>query len=599
KAWASSLYNQSHWSRILKNTDLFFRPGLTWPLRGVLFSAQAVPRGCVFSVAGKMAFAEVDELPWFLALFNARAFDKFIAFFAGKVGGVQYEVGLIQNVPVPRPLAAPMAAVAAHARRAWSLKRSLDTTIEISRAFALPALLQVEGADLAARAGAWSEYLHAVEGELATVQIEIDARCFELYGIDEADRRSITEGFGSGDSEPTTTEETNELDDDASEDGEADDSTADVGLAAELVSWAVGVAFGRFDVRLATKARPLPAEPEPFEPLSVCSAGMLTGTDGLPSARPPAGYPIAFPETGVLLDDPGHAQDLTAAVRAVFDAVFGENADRWWNDVAAMLDPKGHDLRAWLASGFFEHHLKRHSKSRRKAPVLWQLGTLSGRYSVWLYAHRLTRDTFFQLQNQSDGIVAQKLAHEERQLTSLVQSTGATPSARDRKEISLQEALVEELRAMLDEVKRVAPLWNPNLDDGVVLTMAPLWRLVPQYKPWQKELTSKWDELAGGKYDWASVAMHLWPERVVLKCAIDRSLAIAHGLEEVFWIEGTDGKWGPRSTPTRGVEEIVRERTSPAIKAALKSLLDAPVAVSNGRGRGRPGAAAAATGGNA
>ena len=41
---------------------------------------------------------------------------------------------------------------------------------------------------------------------------------------------------------------------------------------------------------------------------------------------------------------------------------------------------------------------------------------------------------------------------------------------------------------MLDEVKRVAPLWNPMLDDGVVLTMAPLWRLVPYHKPWQKEL---------------------------------------------------------------------------------------------------------------
>ena len=37
--------------------------------------------------------------------------------------------------------------------------------------------------------------------------------------------------------------------------------------------------------------------------------------------------------------------------------------------------------------------------------------------------------------------------------------------------------------------------------------------------------------------------MHLWPERVVPKCATDRSLAIAHGLEEVFWVEGTDGKW--------------------------------------------------------
>ena len=92
--------------------------------------------------------------------------------------------------------------------------------------------------------------------------------------------------------------------------------------------------------------------------------------------------------------------------------------------------------------------------------------------------------------------------------------------------------------------------------------------------------------------------MHLWPERVIPKCATDRSLAIAHGLEDVFWVEGDDGKWKPRPTPTRPVDELVRERTSIAVKAALKSLLEAPVANANGgRGRGRRAANAAADGG--
>ena len=99
-------------------------------------------------------------------------------------------------------------------------------------------------------------------------------------------------------------------------------------------------------------------------------------------------------------------------------------ADAVWEEAAALLDPKGQDLRSWLASGFFEHHLKRHSKSRRKAPILWQLGVPSGRYSVWLYAHRLTGDSFFELQND---VVAPKLVHEERRLTSLIQSSGEQP----------------------------------------------------------------------------------------------------------------------------------------------------------------------------
>ena len=92
---------------------------------------------------------------------------------------------------------------------------------------------------------------------------------------------------------------------------------------------------------------------------------------------------------------------------------------------------------------------------------------------------------------------------------------------------------------------------------------------------WQKELKSKWDEFAVGKHDWAHLAMHLWPERVVSKCAADRSVAIAHGLEDVFWVEGDDGKWEPRSTPTRPVDELVHERTSVAVQAALKELTEA------------------------
>lgn len=100
-------------------------------------------------------------------------------------------------------------------------------------------------------------------------------------------------------------------------------------------------------------------------------------------------------------------------------------------------------------------------------------------------------------------------------------------------------------------------------------------RLFPQHKSWQKELRAKWDELADGKYDWSHVAMHLWPERVVPKCATDRSLAIAHGLEDVFWVESEDSKWRLRTNPTRSRDELVRERTSVAVKAALKELTEA------------------------
>jgi len=517
-----------------------------------------------------------DHLLPLLALMNSQVFRMLVDL---QMAFGSYEVGVIQRTPIPHLAAADKNTLATLAHRAWSLKRMLDTRTETSHAFTLPAFLQVEGVTLADRAAAWIERLCTAEAELAAIQAEIDAHCFNLYGIAEADRRAITEGFDtSGD-----VDEPNAADEADSEDDEDTTTAANAAsLAADVVSWTVGVAFGRFDVRLATGARALPPEPEPFDALPVCSPAMLTGDDGLPLAVAPVDYPLTFPTNGVLVDDPGHSRDLTAVVRAVFEVVFGNHADVLWHEVAALLDPQDSNLRSWLGKNFFEHHLKRYSKSRRKAPILWQLATASGQYAIWLYAHRLTRDSVFQVLND---FIGPKLVHEERRFTALTQEVGQHPTTSQRREIAEQEAFVAELRTMRDEVARIAPLWNPDLNDGVVLTMAPLWRLVPQHRVWQKELKAAWDALCAGKYDWAHVAMHLWPERVVPKCAEDRSLAIAHGIEEVFWIKGTNGKWQPRQVEQATLETLVQERTSAAVKEALQNLLEAP-ASSGGRARG-------------
>jgi hypothetical protein len=408
-----------------------------------------------------------------------------------------------------------------------------------------------------------------IERELQDIQQQLDRICFDVYGISEDDQQSIVDGFGAADAaaESQGSDQEEEFDGDEEEDaGQLDTQQS---LCEELLSWAVGVAFGRFDVSLATGERPASPEPKPFDVLPSRSPGMH------PDGDEPADHP------DILVDDEGHADDLGARVQAV--------ADRVRVDVPE-------NLLGWLAKEFFPLHLKMYSKSRRKAPIYWQLATPSASYSVWLYIHAFSKDTLFRVQNE---YVAPKLAHEERRLESLASELRDGATAAQRKALAAQAVLVEELRAFLEEVKRVAPLWNPNLDDGVIINFAPLWRLVPQNKSWQRELKSTWDALCEGKYDWAHLAMHLWPERVMPKCAKDRSLAIAHGLDDVFWVEGTDGKWTARKTPLRAVDELARERTSPAVKSALRALVEAPAATGNA-GRGRGGRRKAAVeGGNA
>jgi len=518
KAWAGTLYNGSHWSRILKNVDLFFRPGLTWPRRtqgGLSF--RIMPRGCIFADKGPAAFINDDAPEKLLALAAISNSRPFSALVEMQMAFGSYEVGVIQRTPVPELDQADTSQLSKLAKRTWSLKRLLDSRTENSHAFSLPALLQVSAVGLTSRAEAWASQASTVLAELDALSAEIDDHAYSLYSISAEDRQRIEQGCAIS-SESADTEE-DDADDNEEEAAEVDATP----MVASLLSWCLGVAFGRFDVRLATGERPVPPEPEPFDPLPVCSPGMLSGDDGLPLSQPPAGYPLAFPADGLLVDDPGHPQDLSSAVRSVFEVVF-DDPDARWKEAAELLGCS--ELRSWFASELFGPHIKRYSKSRRKAPIYWQFATPSGSYSVWLYIHRATGDSLFRVLE----LVSQKLRHEEGKHAALLQEAGPSPSPSQRRELEQQESFLSELRGLKAEVARVAPLWRPDLDDGVLLNFAPLWRLVPQLSSWQAECRSAWEKLAVEHFDWAHLAMYLWPERVVPKCQIDRSLAIAHGL---------------------------------------------------------------------
>ncbi|MCP4888318.1 MAG: hypothetical protein GY904_17100 [Planctomycetaceae bacterium] len=288
----------------------------------------------------------------------------------------------------------------------------------------------------------------------------------------------------------------------------------------------------------------------------------------------------------LLVDDTGHARDVTSRVETVFEEMPPEGNYEYGRESCELLSLSS--LRVYFQKTFFGEHIRRYSRSRRKAPIFWQLATVSASYSVWLYYHRLTRDTFFHVLNE---YVEPKLAHERQKLDRLQSEAGAEPTRSQRKEIEDHEKFVAELAWMLEEVERIAPLWNPNLNDGVIINFAPLWRLVPQNKSWQKECKKVWDKLVKGDYDWAHLAMHLWPERVVPKCVTDASLAIAHGLEDVFWEQDDRDRFQPKEEPDGGweprIKELVNERTSLAVKAALESLLNAPAPAGNSKSRRR------------
>lgn len=569
------------------NESRYFRPGLTWSLRSQRgLALRALAAGCVFSNMGPTAFCEGDDNETLLsmaAICNSSCFARLVS---THVSTAAYEVGTFENTPFPAVPAALVAVLASLAGRAWSRKRSLDTVTETSHAFHLPALLvgatnratTIVAVSLEDRATAYAAQRSMVESELATIQAEIDDIAFRLYGIGGEDRARIEAEAGpspgrsghplaqtgdrAGSEAPYDAENTGSTEDEP--DDEDDSSTADTAtLAIELLSWAIGVAFGRFDIRHATGELPAPIEPGPFDPLPARSPGMC----------PDDSLAVAF-----LVDDPGHPLDLGKRIADVFAAVFPADHEARLDEAVRLAGST--DIQAFLRRTFFPFHLKRYSKSRRKAPIWWPLSTASGSYTVWLGWPQLTRDTLFRV---ADEIKRQKLPFETRRLVSLKQEHGPNPTSRDKATIAAQEDLVSELSALLEEIERVAPLWNPVHDDGVILHYALLWRVVRD-AAWQKECRSAWDKLAKGDYDWAHVAMHLWPERVAPKCRTDRSLAIAHGLEDTFWVE-VAGKWRARDDTDAVLAAASAARTSPAIKSALRAFVEAPTPGRSGRGK--------------
>jgi len=351
-------------------------------------------------------------------------------------------------------------------------------------------------------------------------------------------------------------------------------------VAFDMFSYLVGCAVGRWDIRKtgALEKRRI-AQIQRLPPLP---AGALIDGEGCTAKKPPPGYPIQFPSLGIFVDDRGHQMDLILAIGHVAKAVWGGEAEAWLDGISVALAGGEQRLREFCRTKFFPEHLKRYTRSRRKAPIYWQLATPTVSYSVWCYYHRLTRDTFFRIAND---YVTPKVEHEERKLDSSRQEAGPDPSSKQRMAIDAQETFVTELRSFATEVDRIKPLWNPNLNDGVIINFAPLWRLVPQYKAWQKECKTAWDKVAKGDYDWAHLAMHLWPERVVPKCATDRSLAIAHDLEEEFWKKNANGKWAKKKVSKERIEALIKERTSPTVKAALNDLLSAPAPAGMTKGK--------------
>jgi hypothetical protein len=208
-------------------------------------------------------------------------------------------------------------------------------------------------------------------------------------------------------------------------------------------------------------------------------------------------------------------------VREVLEVIAKDRAEEIEKEACQNLGVK--ELRDYFRKpgegGFWDDHVSRYSKSRRKAPIYWLLQSSKRNYALWLYYHRLDKDLLFKA---LVNYVEPKMRLETSRLVTLRnQKAAAGDSGKEAnrlaKDVERQEDFISELRDFEEKLRRAANLnfgdkdklnsdviYDPDLNDGVVLNIAPLHELVP----W-KEAENCWEEFLEGKYEWSTMGKQL------------------------------------------------------------------------------------------
>ncbi len=523
-----------------QNLEFYFRPGFSYMGRTTRIVPFIVPNGVIPMAVRSQVYPLESYEYQLLGYYASNVASGIARFSGGAFGQPMFQASMIQNLPTPEIDLVIANRMKDLIESEFNQRKKTAMQYEPFQEFSLPALLgnnEFNDTD-------WSRYsLLGPDLELAVAQsMELDAN--QLEELTRDIRESLEMQYSSSQTDEDYPDE------ESSEDELAtvqfiDDSTTTRNV--ELISYLVGLLLGRWDARFALHPELIPDLPGAFDPLPVCPPASLVNVDGLPAfrgqivseawlrARPDAitlpemvgdqvvskdgqlhpatisdeEYPIRIAWEGILVDDPDHPDDIVTRSHEVLELLFPGRGEAVEQEACQVLGVK--NLREYFrkpgAGGFWMDHVKRYSKSRRKAPIYWLLQSSRKNYALWLYYHRLDKDLLFKALTQ---YVEPKIRLEEEHLKSIRAQrgqfgTGGKQAKELDQAMDRQADLLLELEDFRDKLRRAADLGlEPDLNDGVVLNIAPLWELVP----WN-EAKKYWQELLEGKHEWSSIGKQL------------------------------------------------------------------------------------------
>jgi Eco57I restriction-modification methylase len=217
-----------------------------------------------------------------------------------------------------------------------------------------------------------------------------------------------------------------------------------------------------------------------------------------------------------------------------------------WEKYGASI-AKNASLKNWLRLNFFKDV---HLNMYEKRPIYFPLSSSEKHFVAFVSIHRWTDNT---LQDLLAEYLLPELTQMEGELQDLNDARGQADTKKKGKveeQLADLKKLYEELKSFIAMVRQCADQGAPaakatdirrevdaryrmDLDDGVMINSAALW---PLLEPQWSQPKNWWSELCNAKgkkdYDWSHLAARYFPNRVDEKCQKDPSLAVAHGC---FW----------------------------------------------------------------
>jgi len=293
-------------------------------------------------------------------------------------------------------------------------------------------------------------------------------------------------------------------------------------LATDWLSYAIGLALGRFPLTLAPASTPL--------------SHRLTDTRGLSAAE-------ALPHGILYLS--AYSTDQQNGPDSLSHPACAPLLEAWATHSSPITKKS---LPEWLRLNFFKDV---HLGLYEQRPIYFPLSSAKKNFVAHISIHRWTPHTLTDLLAE---YTAKDLTALEGELTDLADSKNqGNPSTQAKAETRYAEiqALHTELTDFIALIRQCAETGPPpadpkdpkpeapkvsykmDLDDGVMINSAALW---PLLEPQWKKPKTWWHQLCTAKgkkdYDWSHLAARYFCDRVDTKCQQDPSLAVAHGC---FW----------------------------------------------------------------